>query len=436
MKILHVTDSGGLYGAEMVLLNLVAEQMKTGLEPTIASIGEKWIQEKPFETEAVKRGLRVVKFRMFPGPNLPGMLKVLRYAQKYGFDILHSHGYKGDVAFGSMPKSIRKLPLVSTLHGWTSVVGFSKNRIYEWLQKKSIKHMDAVVLVNKAMLSNPALKKIHGVNFHVVNNGIPISEAQCNDSTNQQFVDSTFHQFDYSTNRPFNHFTNKQFNDSTAQQFDHSTNHQLDKEILDFCSQGFTIGSTGRLSTEKGYRYLIEAFSLLTKRIKPIQPINQSTIQPFDHSTNTRLVIIGEGYERKQLEELVVDYGLKDKVLLPGYRDKAKQYLPYFNAFVLSSLTEGLPVTLLEAMQAKVPIVATKVGGIPDVLSDGQAGILVDPKNPKALSEALFRIYKNSNLGNELVDKAYRRLSSEYSSQSMALGYLKIYNNLIQQNSR
>jgi len=137
MKILHVTDSGGLYGAEMVLLNLVAEQMKTGLEPTIASIGEKWIQEKPFETEAVKRGLRVVKFRMFPGPNLPGMFKVLRYAQKYGFDILHSHGYKGDVAFGSMPKSIRKLPLVSTLHGWTSVVGFSKNRIYEWLQKKA-----------------------------------------------------------------------------------------------------------------------------------------------------------------------------------------------------------------------------------------------------------------------------------------------------------
>jgi glycosyltransferase involved in cell wall biosynthesis len=412
MKILHVTDSGGLYGAEMVLLNLVSEQIKMGLYAEIASIGEKNISEKPLETEAVKRGLRVVKFRMFPGPNLPGMLKVLRYAQKYGFDILHSHGYKGDVAFGSMPKSIRKLPLVSTLHGWTSVVGFSKNRMYEWLQKKSIKHMDAVVLVNKAMLSNPALKKVHGVNFHVVNNGIPIPEARCNDSTNQQF------------------------NDSTAQQFDHSTNHQLDKTITAFCQQGFTIGSIGRLSTEKGYRYLIEAFSLLTKRIKPIQPINHSTIQPFDHSTNTRLVIIGEGYERKQLEELVVDFGLKDKVLLPGYRDNAKQYLPYFNVFVLSSLTEGLPVTLLEAMQAKVPIVATRVGGIPDVLSDGQAGILVDPKNPKALSEALFRIYKNSNLGNELVDKAYRRLSSEYSSQNMALGYLKIYNNLIQQNSR
>jgi len=88
MRVLHIIDSGGLYGAEMVLLNLVAEQMKMGLEPVIASIGEKGIKEKPLETEAIKRGLRVGKFRMLPGPNLPGMFKVLRYAQKHGFDIL------------------------------------------------------------------------------------------------------------------------------------------------------------------------------------------------------------------------------------------------------------------------------------------------------------------------------------------------------------
>jgi len=318
------------------------------------------------------------------------------------FDILHSHGYKGDVAFGSMPKSIRKLPLVSTLHGWTSVNGISKNALYEWLQRKSLRRMDAVVLVNKSMLSHPKLNHLNRINFHVVNNGIPISDS------------------------PFNDLPNEQFNHLTNPQFDHLTNQQLDKEIIDFCSGSFTIGSIGRLSTEKGYRYLIEAFALLLKK-----------------DIDARLIIIGEGYERKQLEELVVDFGLKDKVLLlkdkvllPGYRDKAKQYLPYFNAFVLSSLTEGLPMTLLEAMQAKVPIVATRVGGIPDALSNGEAGLLAEAQNPKALAEALSRIYKNSNLASELVDKAYHRLSSEYSSQNMALGYLKIYNNLIQQNSR
>ena len=65
MKILHIIDSGGLYGAEMVLLNLVAEQKKQGLEPIIASIGEKGIKEKSLETEAMRRGFRVEKFRKF-----------------------------------------------------------------------------------------------------------------------------------------------------------------------------------------------------------------------------------------------------------------------------------------------------------------------------------------------------------------------------------
>ena len=65
MKILHIIDSGGLYGAEMVLLNLVAEQIKQGFEPIIASIGEKGIEEKPLETEAMRRGFRVEKFRKF-----------------------------------------------------------------------------------------------------------------------------------------------------------------------------------------------------------------------------------------------------------------------------------------------------------------------------------------------------------------------------------
>jgi hypothetical protein len=64
MKILHIIDSGGLYGAEVMLLNLVAEQIKLGLDPTIASIGEKNIDEKPLEAEALKRGFKVKKFRM------------------------------------------------------------------------------------------------------------------------------------------------------------------------------------------------------------------------------------------------------------------------------------------------------------------------------------------------------------------------------------
>lgn len=116
MKILHIIDSDGFYGAGVMLLNLMAEQTKCGLKPVIVSIGEKHIKEKPLETDALKRGLQVWKFKITPGPNLDGALEFLRYAKREGFDLLHSHGYKGKILFGSIPRTIRQLSIVLTLH--------------------------------------------------------------------------------------------------------------------------------------------------------------------------------------------------------------------------------------------------------------------------------------------------------------------------------
>ncbi|MCK4828524.1 glycosyltransferase, partial [bacterium] len=259
-------------------------------------------------------------------------------------------------------------------HGWTSTKGLTKNRIYEWLDTLSFKFIDAVVLVNKGMLNSPKLKNRKGINIHIVNNGIPIP-------------------------------------DNTVTQFNDSTNQPFDKEIEDFCSKAFTIGSIGRLSSEKGYGYLIEALSLLIKK-----------------EIDARLIIIGEGYERDYLECLITKFKLTERVMLPGYRAEAKEFIPYFNVFALSSLTEGLPITLLEAMQARVPVVATNVGGIPDVLQNGDAGLLVEPCNPEALVEEIIKIHNNGTFAQKLVEAAYQRVITNYSSKAMAQKYLYLYN--------
>jgi len=149
LKILHIIDSGGLYGAEIMLLHLIDEQKKLGLKPVLLSIGRKGIAEKPIEIEASKREIEVHKFRMRSGPNIVWAIKILLFAQKNAFDLMHSHGYKGNILFGFMPKPVRKLPLISTLHGWTSTTGFSKMRVYLWLDSLSLRFIDAVVLVNK-----------------------------------------------------------------------------------------------------------------------------------------------------------------------------------------------------------------------------------------------------------------------------------------------
>jgi glycosyltransferase involved in cell wall biosynthesis len=398
LKILHVIDSGGLYGAEAVLLNLISEQIKYGIKPAIGSIGQKAESEKKLEREAVNSGLLLKKFRMISGFNIPGAFTILKYAKEESFDLIHSHGYKGNILLGFIPKSIRKLPLIATLHGWTCTNLLSKMRVYVWLDAISLKYIDAVVFVNKAMSNHPNLRNREKIKFYIINNGIPVpqqNELNFNQITNQlagscQIKDSKKSK---QTNLPM----------------------VLDSSIVDFCNDAFTIGSIGRLSEEKGYRFLIQSLKIL-----------------IQGGINVKLIIIGEGNERSYLEKLVSINELEDRVMMPGYRRKAKIYLGFFKVFVISSLTEGLPITLLEAMQARIPIVATKVGGIPEALDYGKGGYLIEPKNPLSLAKILSGIYYEKGAINQRVEYSFMRVTKIYNSENMAKKYLDLYKKLLE----
>jgi len=370
MKILHLIDSGGLYGAEVMLLNLATEQVRQGLKPVIASIGELRVGEKPLEAEARRLGLRVEEFRMRPGPNWMGGAQVLRFARNQGVKLLHSHGYKCNILFGLLPKAIRRLPLVSTVHGWTSSERWNRMKIYEELDAFSLRFIDRVVLVNEGMRAHTRLQNSPGQKAQVVNNGLPelALEGQA---------------------------------------------HQLDPAVVRFCEGGTTFGAIGRLSPEKGFDVLLEAFALCKQKLP-----------------QARLLILGDGKERDRLEGQVKGLNLCNSVLMPGYRAQAFAYLSLLQGFVLSSHTEGLPIVLLEAMRAGVPVVGTRVGGIPAVLGEGEAGLLVAPSDSKALGEALERLVDPTAGCWRLATKAKERVRENYSSQAMARGYLKIYQSL------
>ncbi|HIK58852.1 MAG: glycosyltransferase [Verrucomicrobiales bacterium] len=373
MKILHAIDSGGLYGAEVMLLSLVGAQIKLGLDPTICSIGEKNISEKPLESEALKRGFKLKKFRMRPGPNVFGALRILQFARREHFDVIHSHGYKTNIFFGFTPKKLRKIPWIATLHGWTNQSLLTKMRVYEWLDAKSLKFSDAVILVSEMLLSNPKLKHKSLNNLSIVSNGIPPLDEK----------------------EPIRH----------------------DRRVADFCRQGFIIGTIGRLSPEKGFKYLIKAIASLKTSIPEI-----------------KLVILGEGAERNSLEKLVAELGLKKNILFAGYKSNGRSYLSLFSLFVLPSLTEGLPIAILEAMLSSTPVVATRVGGIPDVLEGGEAGVLVKPGDSQALISAILSRY--SDIGKEHVKNSTKRakelVERYYTSDKMALKYCKIYQSVQQ----
>jgi glycosyltransferase involved in cell wall biosynthesis len=367
MKILHVIDSEGVYGAEVVVLNLMAEHRTLGHDPWLCSIGATGIAEKPLETEALRRGLKVFKVRMRNGPNLVGAIQLLQLAKQGGFEIIHSHGYKSNILLGFVPGRLRGIPLVATVHGWTSSGRLSRLIVYEWLDRISLRFMDIVVLVSRTMQSKVKVRAENQARVMVIHNGIPPSSEL-----------------------PFQP--------------------SPDEEISTFCRGSFTLGSVGRLSPEKGYDVLIRAVNTVVGRGLPI-----------------KLVILGEGQERTKLERLIADCGLTERVSLPGYKHNARDYIPLFDVFVLSSFTEGLPITLLEAMGSGRPIVATKVGSIPDVLDGGKAGLLVDPNQSAALADALESMVNDGKLRQSLARRAVELSSEQYSSRRMAEQYLCAY---------
>ena len=369
MNVLHIIDSGGMYGAEVMLLNLVEEQIRQGLKPVIASIGDKQSAEKPLEVEAFKRNFPIKTFRMLPGPNFIGAWKILNYAKSIKCDILHSHGYKGNILFGLLPKSILRLPLITTLHGWTSSeTPFSRMRLYEMLDSWSLSRMDAVVLVNKGMLTHPRIAGRKDLKIHIVNNGISVGYPDMYPCTDLNLSSG----------------------------------------------KGLNIVAVGRLSPEKGFDVLLKAIARVV-----------------ENGVDVSLVLFGEGTWRRKLEKLISLLGLRDRVKMPGFVSNAAATFSCFDLLVIPSLTEGLPITLLEAMRGKIPVIASRVGGIPNVLEDGVGGILVEASNEIGLAEAIRTLAESPVRRSNLAEKAYCLFKQKYSSEQMATAYRQIYNNIL-----
>lgn len=166
------------------------------------------------------------------------------------------------------------------------------------------------------------------------------------------------------------------------------------------------IGTVSRLSYEKGMDVLIEAFVLVHKQLP-----------------ETELVLIGDGAERRKLEDAVGRHGLGNCVMFLGTRDDVPALLETVDIFVLPSRSEGLPLALLEAMAAGLPIVATGVGGVPEAIADGETGLLVPPEAVGAMSDAIIRLGRNTDLRRSLGRAAADVFSKRYEFSRMADSY-------------
>ncbi len=141
------------------------------------------------------------------------------------------------------------------------------------------------------------------------------------------------------------------------------------------------------------------------------------------------LVIIGDGSLRKDLEAKIKNYGLEYRVILAGQLPDAWRYIPLFKIFVLSSLKEGFPWAVLEAMAAKVPVVATRVGAIPELIEDKQNGIIVPPGDSRSLAEAITTLLANDHLQQQYALAAHQTILKHFTLRHMVEQYEELFLN-------
>jgi len=247
---------------------------------------------------------------------------------RVGADVLCCHGYKANL-LGRIAARRQQIPVVAVARGWTAES--FRVRFYERLDRLHLRCMDHVVCVSEAQAAKVRRAGVPAARMSVIYNAIDPARFQEPDGRYRAKLLRYFRQ-------PRTHI----------------------------------IAAAGRLSPEKGFSVLVSA----AERVLRVHP-------------SAGFVLFGEGPERARLQQQINAAGLGQTFILCGLRADLDRFVPHFDLMVLPSYTEGLPNVVLEAFAAGVPVVATAVGGTPEVIEDGVSGYLVPPGDAQGMADRI-----------------------------------------------
>lgn len=174
------------------------------------------------------------------------------------------------------------------------------------------------------------------------------------------------------------------------------------------------VGAIGALVAHKGHRYLVDAAALVVRQ-RP----------------DTYFLILGAGELESALERQIRAEGLEKHVRLTGFRADVLSLLKSFDVFVMSSVTEGLGTSILDAMAAARPVVASRIGGIPEVVDDGRTGVLVPPRDARALADAIVRLLDAADLRQQMGEAGLARVRDRFTVERMIDETSRVYDRVV-----
>jgi glycosyltransferase involved in cell wall biosynthesis len=366
-RVLQIIDLLGPGGAEMLVMTLAEGIDRTRFDLHVCAL--RAAPQFPHAQRLRAMGVPVLELRQRNAYDLPALRAIVRYVREAKIDVIHTHLLASDI-MGRLAGFLTRRPVVSTIHNSRIDLDQEPAR-RRWLERGTARLLcKRLIVVSEDLREETA--RWFGLpprKVVAIPNGVDVARFKPPADFDAAGVRRALLGGDYPL-----------------------------------------VVNVGRMVPQKGQMHLLDAF----RTVANVRP-------------DARLLLLGDGVERPNLEAKTRELGLEANVIFAGHRNDVERVLAASDVFVLSSLWEGLPVALLEAMAAGCAPVATAVGGVPGVLHEKELGVLVPPANPPALAESLLCLMNNPQVARRMGEAAQRWVAQHYSMEAWAGKLERLY---------
>lgn len=363
MKILYIVIDGKVSGGNKVCGSILRAAKKAGNEVELLSP-----DTGPFTKAMEKEGVKIHLLSLTRSFCLHQAVKLARRIKRESIDLVHTHTCLNSEILARIACFMARVPIICHQHDPTDI--FSANPLISWYQhwldrmtSRSVFRFIAVVRSRReAMITYRGYK---AAKVALVYNGISI-EA----------------------------FARVDARDTI-------------RDELGLAEKDIAVGLIGRLERPKGQETLIKAAPIVAERYP-----------------GAKFFIVGDDHiegkpSLERYQKMIKESGLEDKCFLLGFRPDIKRLIQGMDIIVLPSLWEAHSIVILEALEAKKPVIASEVGGTPEIIKHNSGGILIPPEDPEALAREIFRLIDNPDLVKEITENGYNKVKEEFSEEQM-----------------
>lgn len=366
-QILHFIGGGEMGGAEELLLTLMKLLDKERYEAHLICLCQ-----GPFAELARQYGFQAAVIPMRHKFDLSTIKPIRQYLRENKIDLVHTHGVRANLVARTAAKK-EGLPVVTTFH---SVLRYdydkaSKALMAKYLTMATNRHTDKFIAISRAIRNEVLEMGVSDDRITVIHNGLDITKyAEPRDP-------------------------------------------QETRRQLGLNADKYTVAMIARLHPVKGHQYFLQAAREI-----------------IDRGINAQFLIIGEGIYREKIQQWIKELDLERVVIMPGYYSPIENIYPVCDLLCVPSLMEGLGMVVLEAMYFQVPVVASDVGGIQEIIEDRKNGLLVQPGDSHGLADAIETLWADKDMVKEFQIQGQQTIKN-FSQEKMARQIEETYRSLL-----